>query len=293
MAAYTTDKLLLSINLKAFVPQGQKTFQPNEILTIADEILSTKLSPSILTVREEYFVTYIDYSVVAYQQAYSIPDRAIGMIARDVKLVNTNGDLMPLVRIDPKQATTTQVTATAPGAFFLRGNDIVLYPTPAASVNVLRVSYYIRRGEMVPMAQGAVITSIDTVANSVTVAVIPSSWASGAIFDFINGTGSHDYRGIDFTSVTVGGPSLTFSSLPVGLIVGDMLALQGESPVVQLPPDYRPILATYVAAEMLRNQGMDTADVMEAKAAQLLSEGQQMITPRVTGEDVTIMPSWS
>lgn len=294
MAAYTTEKLLTSINLKAFVPTGQKTFSPEEILTIADEVTATKLCPSILKIREEYFVTYIDYDIIAGQAAYPIPDRAIGMIAREIKVYNTSSQQMiDLSRIDLTKINSLQGSANTPSYFYLQNNNIILTPMPSVTQNVLRVWYYIRAGELIPSVQAAMVTAIDTVSNTVTVNATPSTWVTGQVFDLISGSGSHDYRAIDLTSMDVSGGNITLSSLPSELKVGDFITPQGLSPVVQLPSDYRPVLATFVAAEMLRVQGMDTADVVEAKAQQLLIEGQQMITPRVVGEDVIILPDWS
>jgi hypothetical protein len=294
MSAYTTTKLLTAIERQSFAPTNQDTFSTSDILSLADEVTKTTILPAILKTREEYYVDYEDYSVTANTASYEIPERAIGLTVREVHLIDGSGNVKNLARtsIDrlPYRSTSTSGT---PEAFYLQSNSIVLIPTPSSSINTLRVYYAQRPGNLVVTTEAATIASINTSTNVITVTTIPSTWTTGDTFDLIQATGGHRYLDTSLTSTLISGTSITLPSLPTGLAVGDYIALENESPVVQLPPDFQPILATLVAAEMLLAMSQPQGEKVLAKGIRNLEAAQKMITPRVFGEDELILPDWS
>jgi len=291
--AYTTANLLTSIERQSFAPANQNTFATSDILSLADEVLQTTILPAILDVREEYYVTYADQSIVANTATYQIPARAIGMTVREVHLVGSDGAVRNLTRTSMDQLHLRQTTATStPSAFYLVGDTITLSPTPGSSTGSLRVYYALRPGALVETSAAAVISAINTTTNVVTVSSIPSTWATGTLIDTIAATGSQRYMQTD-AGPTISGSDLTFSSLPSGLAVGDYLAVAGQSPLVQLPPDFRAVLASLTAAEMLLGMNQPSGQVLYAKALKILESAQKMLTPRVPGEHELILPDWS
>ncbi len=293
MAAYTTATLLTSVERQSFSPANQNTFSTEDILELGNEVIQTTILPIILGVREEFFVDYYDYTIVSGTAAYSIPSRAIGMAIRDVQLVDANGNVKNLIRVSLDQLYLRSTTAATPTAFYLQNDSIVLNPPPSATTGTLRIYYSLRPGRLIEASDAAVISSIDTLTKIVTVSTIPSTWVTGNVFDIIQRTGSNSYLDIDLTSVAVSGTSITLPSLPTGLAVGDYIALSEESPLVQLPPDFRPILATLIAAEMLISMGQPDGDKIYAKGMNNLHVAAKLLTPRVVGEEELITPDWS
>jgi hypothetical protein len=284
--SYTTQHLLDSIGRKSFVPTGQSTFTDADLLAVADEQLLNVVVPAIISAREEYLVYSTDVSVVAGTNAYNIPSRAVGQMIRDVALVDGTNVDFNFPRLDPDMIETTN--QGTPAGFYLKNNQVVLYPTPDTSGKTLRLFYYLRPSALVETSAAAVISSINTATNTISVASIPSTWVTGDEFDLIKQDGAQEPLAIDQTSTTVSGTDLTFASLPTGLRVGDYVALAGETPLVQLPAEFRPILAQAVAAEILDDQNQPGAEKAQKKLQEMLAAAIKLVTPRVTGQPKVI-----
>jgi hypothetical protein len=288
--AYTTSDLLTAIERRSFAPANQLTFTTTDILQLADEELQSVLMPRIMSVREEYYVTYKDYAVVGLQNAYDIPPRSIASLLREAKLLNSGGTLINLTRIEPENINTTN--GSSPESFYLESDSLVLYPTPSAGIGglTLRLHFFASPGSLIETSDAAVISAIDTVTNVVSVSTIPSSWNTGDTFDFISGKGSQSYRGIDFTSTLVSGTDITFSSLPDKIAVGDYLSIAETSPLVQLPQNMRAVLAQATAARILAAQNQPGASEASEKTEMLLEAAINILTPRVQGEQRVLLP---
>lgn len=291
--AYTTASLLTSVERQSFSPANQSTFATSDILSLADEVTKTSIIPAILGVREEYYLTYKDYTITADQAAYAIPPRAIGLTVREVQVVDSNDNVSNLPRTSVDQLDTFAASGSGPDAFYLRGDNIILVPTPSSTTGTLRVHYSLRPGNLVETTSAAVISAINTSTNVITVTTIPSTWVTGNTFDLIAANGGHRHLSVDLTSTLVSGTSITLPSLPSDLAVGDYVALQGETPVIQMPPDFHPILASFTAAEMLISMNQPSGEKLLAKAVRNLDIARSMITPRVVGEEELIIPDWS
>lgn len=288
MAAYTTTLLLASISRRSFAPTNQLTYQTSEILALADEEIQSTVLPNIMAVREEYYVYYKDYTIVTGQAAYDIPARALGAVIREVQLIDNNNSVTDLPRTEPERLDS--LASGGVRGFYLRGDQIILDRPPSSGGKTLRLYYFLPPGSLVATSAAAVVSAIDTGANTVTVTTIPNTWATGNTFDFIKKDGSHRYVGVDYESTDVTSNVITFSSLPSDLAVGDYVALQGESPLVQLPDIYRPALAQLVAANMLENMNQSGAEKAKETAVSLLKNAQMTISPRIQGETRVVTP---
>ncbi len=295
MAAYTTTNLLTSIERQSFAPARQSTFDTTDILELADEVSKTTILPAILSAREEYYLYYEDLSITNNVAAYTIPSRSYGLTVRDVQVIDANGNVRALERtsIDRLQYMSNSSDRNSPDMFYVQGDQIVLVPTPNATQSTLRLYYFLRPSSFVETSDAAVISTINTSTNIVTVSTIPSSWVTGDTFDLIQGKGGHRHLSIELISTLVSGTSITLPSLPTGLAVGDYITLAGQTPVVQMPPDFQPILATLVAAEMLLSMSQPRGEKVLAKALRNLGAVQKMLTPRVVGKEEIILPDWS
>jgi hypothetical protein len=138
--------------------------------------------------------------------------------------------------------------------------------------------------DLVEATDTAVISSIDTNTNTVTLSSIPSSWVTGDRFDLITQKNGHSMLAIDSTSTLVSGLDIAFPTLPSGLVVGDYVSRTGQTSVIQLPKAMIPVLAQYTAAAVLEYAGQSGFKEAKMKADEMLNEVLTTVTPRVKGE---------
>jgi hypothetical protein len=187
-----------------------------------------------MTQKEEYYATSEDQAITANQAAYPIPERAMGLSLREVKLVRGN-DVIDLPRLDP-----TEIKSTAlgdPWAFYLQGLDVVLYPTPATSQHSLRLSYFLTPSRLVQLSEVGLITVIDRITGVIT-AEVPSGWATSDSFDLVSSKNGHQTKGFSLTASAITpltDITFTASDIPASIVVGDYVCLAGESPYIQAP----------------------------------------------------------
>lgn len=286
--AFTADNLVDAIERASFLPTSVSTFTSAELLLLADQKIRTVIIPTIWSALEERYVFVEDQTVTAEQSDYPIPARFLNSAIREAKLIIGSAvkDL-PVIAIEDITSTQTG----EPTHCYLRGDNLVLYPTPASTTGTLRLFGHLAPGSLVLVADAAVITS--KTSTTVTVTSIPSSWVTGDIFDFVAKNGSHSYRAVDKTSTLISGTTITFSAVPSNVQVGDYVTLADTSPLVQLPNSLREPLAQLVAAEILKSMSAPGADEAMASAEKSLKIVTGMLSPRIVGGPPTVRPSHS
>lgn len=289
--SYTSENLVTAILRRSFAPSSQRTYESTDLLAVADEIIETTLVPQISKVREEFFVNHTDLPVTADQNAYDIPARAAGLIVREIWWIDPAGAVTPdFPRYEPEEISGA---ATGnPSGFYLKNNQIILDRVPTSTSGaVLRVFFLLSPSRHVLSTSAGVISAIT--GNIVTVSSIPAAWATGNVFDLIRQDGGQEPRAIDYTSTLVNGSDITFASVPDTLRVGDYVALAGETPVVQLPSNFRVALVQGVAAQILGDMSMPGADRALKNFETIMTQQLAFITPRVQGEDrQTVASNW-
>lgn len=283
--SYTTTDLLATIRNRGSIPASTNDNNINSnanLLIVATEQLHTKLYPQIQATREEFYVNDKDYSITANQAEYEIPTRASGLILRDIQIIegNTINSLSP---VDPELITTT-ATGGLEG-YYLRHNKVVLYPTPASTSGTLRLRYYLRPSRLTLTTNCALISSIDTGLNQVVVSTIPSSWAAATEIDFVKKTAPFANLALDQSISGVTGTTITFSSLPTGLTVGDWIAPAGFTPIPQLPFEFLPILAQLTVVKVMEALGdREAAKLAYTDLQSDIDNAFKLISPRNHGE---------
>lgn len=278
MAVFNTTRLLSQVNLKAALPTGR--FSDQEILDLASDALISQIAPMLITSREEYYVYVKDYTIAAGQAAYPIPSRAVGGALREVKRVS--GDrILDVNRLDPEDIDSTE-TGT-PHDFYLQNNNIILYPTPSASGDTLRVTYFVRPSTLVVPSNCTQITAINTATNTVTCAPV-SGWSIANSFDLHGGTSGYVLKAQDYIPSAISGSSIIFNELPPDLVVGDWVSLAGESCFPHAPADFHQYLTQLTVVACLEALGDQTnLAIAQAKADQLKSALAPVLVNRVQG----------
>jgi hypothetical protein len=278
VADYTTTGLIADVKRRGHFPTSQSTFQTSDLLKILNDALYAVIVPLIQSAQEEFFVTYSDTTIVAGTDAYAIPSRAIGGALRDVATVD-GAELTSLERLDPEVITHDD----RPEGFMLRGNKVVLYPSPVQS-GTLRLSYYRRPSELVATSSCGLITAINTGTNEVTVSSTPSGWTTNTSIDIIPSTPHFDALSEAVAISSVAGTTITLPSLPSGLAVGDYLTPAGQSPIPQVPVEAHPLLAQAAALRCASDQGTDDAFKRLADVySRMERDFLQILSPRVEG----------
>lgn len=298
--AYLTSDLISAVKRRAAIPTSQTTFTNTDLLELGDEEIRSKLLPLIMKNMEEFYVRTSDQNITADQANYLIPSRAIASTLRDVQVVSSSDTQVrtPLERLSPDQLSGSMADGSGAftrGGFYLEGNKVVLYPTPASTANYLRLSYYCRPNALVETTHCAQISSINTATRQITVTALPTeeTFSTSTALDFVKAQPGFECSAIDQTPTDVTGTTFTFSaSLPSDLAVGDYLCLAGESCVVQVPVELQPLLYQYVTVRVLASQGDAQALTAAIEELKVLEKNAEiMIAPRVDGRSKRVVNS--
>lgn len=309
---FTTSNLIDDIKRRTFMPINQITYSDTDILDYADEEIQTGIVPLLMSVREEYLVTYKEDIISTGTIGYDMPERAIAMKLKDVTVIEADSDpsnpveiSIPLIQADQGP---TRLLNNYPG-FFIRDNQLILQNPGAFNGKKLRQYYFLRRNRLVTTSNAAQITEIGPVgganpllANQVRVTVVPSSFGSSTNFnqtiDIVKNKPGFDTLELDvvanFSSNTLVVTFTALTAVPTDVVIGDWICLSGESCIPQIPVELMPILAQRVAVKILEGLG-DGANLAAAQSKLEKSEKAVlgMLTQRVQGEAKKILNPYS
>ena len=169
--------------------------------------------------------------------------------------------------------------------FYMEGNNVVLYPTPtdnSASVN-LRLKYYRRPNELVPFNEGAIIQTVDTGTDTISVSAVPDGWAIGNTVDIVNNGVPFEIVAEGITITNIVGTDITFNSGDVdNVTVGNTIALEGFSITPNISnPDAHRLLEQACLVRLF--EGLDDESGIQTAAAlyeRYLTSFLSTITPR-------------
>lgn len=281
----TTTDLIEDISTRAAIPNNQDTFTQNQILRYADDETRDGVVPFLITVKEDYLVSFEDITLVANRQKYRIPSRAVGNKVRDLFIVDTGGNLAPLPRIEFYQKRfIPQNLGTY--AYNFRGDWIELNPIPTSSVSdKIRAYYYRRPNRLVLPSQAGVISAINTSTKTLTLSSGIGNFTPSNLIDIVSAKASFLSYGDDLAITTVAGNDIVLTDdIPDYVEVGDYVCLAGTTPVPQLPVEMHALLAQRVAIKILEAQGDDRgARLSQAKLEEAEKALQTVVSPRDDG----------
>lgn len=292
MSKITTLNLLDMIKRRSFMPASSITFTDLELLAIADEEIQTVLTPMLMSVKEDYFVDWTDFSVTENIQTIDIPHRSIGLKVKEIHFISSSGQIKNLPRRDVNHYLSTTATGE-PEAFSIEANQIKLWPIPATTTGTIRVYLFLRPNSLIETSSSLYISSFDSGNGTIDVPAIPSGWTSSLLYDVISKDGGHPCREFDMVCSLVSGDTFTFSTaLPSYISIGDELCISETTGLVQLPPEFVPILAQSVSVQILEATSQPGASVQRDRLKMMLDQAQKTITGRVEGELKTIRNRW-
>jgi hypothetical protein len=285
--AKTVDDFLESVKITVIIPESQALMTSARILAFADEETQNDLVPLIDAINQEYFVT-LDQSQTTSDgvSSYNIPTRAIGRKLRDFKLTDGNA-IRDVVQVTLDDAHLYNYSGL-PCAFHYQGDKIILLPTPNDSSITLMLYYLLRPSKLVLSSAAGLVTGI--AGNAVTVSSVPSTFTSGVKVDFIQGTSGCATLAMDQTITNVSGTTVTITTPPTALAIGDYVALKEQTPVIQFPDECYSHLVLRTSKRVLEALGdFEGAEVIDNRLEQSKRNLQQILAPRIEGEGIKII----
>lgn len=292
---YTTADILTSVKKRGVIPTSQKTFSDDDFVRFMDEELRLQIVPMLIRLRENYFVDVYDQSVVAGQDTYDLPPRAIGMKVKNVYYVDDQGRPFELARIDiddiPYLQNSSTETVGEPRYFYFKDNYVILLPVPNNSTGTIRQYYYLRRNELIQTTACGQITA--SASGDLTLNNVPTSFTTAQVYDIVKGTPGFQTLASDLTASAVTTSDITFSvgDVPSAVAVGDYVCLAQQSPIPQIPYDIFPLLSQRALVRALRGIS-DTvgADKAEADMKSLQDATEHLLSDRADEQSKKI---WS
>jgi len=278
---YTTTDLVNSLKRRISIPTSQATYTDQELVDFLNDEFEGTIVPLISSIREDFFISSTDFTVTNSTSSFAIPSNAVGQRLRDIVLVDNAGGnehLTNLPRLSLEQISS--VSGIGVSGFYLEGNTVKLYPVEGWD-DTLRMYYFKRPNKLVLVNKTGKISSI--AGDVVTLESVPSSWTTATIVNVI--TPDQPFSATENLTISlISGNDVTLSST-TGLAAGDYVAVQGESPIAQMPSEANQLLMQAVKVEVSDAMG-DEEMIISAKAKykQLQIHLMKALTPRVDGQ---------
>lgn len=271
----TSNEIIASIKVKGGMPDDSY-FTDAEMLSIINDEMKVSINPLIMRLNEDYFLQDKDYTIAA-NTSYRLPRRVLGNKIRDIKLVDSSGSFTNLARLyeEDRSANLT--------GYYLSRSSLTL--SSNITSGTLRVTYFLNPSQLVLTSEAAAISSINTATNAVVVTALPTTITTATLVDFVQAQGPYDLLDFDKTITTIVGTTLTFSSLPTDLVVGDYICLAQQSPVPNIPVDVHPLI-TQSALVVCLSSKKDRSAENEFEKLELMKKTMlEMLDPRVESAD--------
>lgn len=284
MRTYTVDSLVSRVELMGSLPSGQETYEPAALAELADILMQLRIVPLIMRGKADHFLTYEDVTLTS-ALSYPIPENAVNRSLRNVMLVDASGNERPLTAIDfDEEVGDPHYWYNSRGDFrdsgyFIRGDRWHLFPIALPGLTA-RAYYYRIPNKLVLVASAAKVLSVDSGTGVVTTDGVPAAWTTADSLCAIQGAPGFGVRFEAQTPTDVSSPTVTFSDV-TGVEAGDYLALEGESPIPQIPPEAHPLLAQYTLVKALEGLGDPKYKASKDELDEMLLEYNALVSPRV------------
>ena len=252
--ATTSDRLLRGVKRRVTMPASNQLLKDSDLLELADDCMRDRLTPLMKALDGNYMLTTpTQTALVANQDTYDIPYRAVGRKLRNLKVSadGTADNICDMALLDDDKIQMHAVSGV-PFGFYYVGDRFVIRPKPTDSVGYLELWWYLQASQIVSTSAAAMVTAAP-VAGVVQVNQVPSTMAANVTVDFIQARSGNRVLGMDVAIAGVAPGSITFASadVPVDLVVGDWIALSQQTPVLQISDEAVPLLETAICERAL------------------------------------------
>ena len=292
-----SSDLLTDVRRAMGAPNYQARFSTQDVLDIASSQQMNYVVPEIKSLRKDFFVAEKNFSLAVGDDTLAIPERAVGRGIRDLwfteKANPTPGDWKELVYVDLSDILGLSTSVGNTFAYYFQDDDLKFYPQLAVAAT-LKLFYYYRPAAIVEESKTCTILSIGT--DTLTVDEVPSNIQLGSIIDVIKVRPSFRTLAESYTVTARASNSITcagvdFSTMKIA--AGDIVSLERQTSVIQLPEDAHELLVWATANEMATSIGIeDMIKNTEKQMTGALAGMRLALTPR-TEDSQTIINSSS
>lgn len=294
---YTVDQTDYSVSKSVYrttlSPTSANTLEAVDVIEMLDEEMRASVVPLILAAQEEYYVQNYDQTLVAGTYNYTINPRAAFATWRDIVLVDTLGNEINMTELPPEYVKVTFPLGNMPpiyaNGFVLQNDHITLWP-PNLTVPTqyaLRMKIKRRPNHLTSYANCGQVTAINTGTKVISLSVNgDGTWTTSTTFDVIPNSPQFTSRADDkaITAIDNTLKTVTVSTIPTGLVVGDWFCPATMSCIPQIPYDMFPLLAQRGVIRFLEAIGdMQSLQVAERKYQDMAADFARTVSPRVQG----------
>lgn len=275
-----TTELISALKIHGSFPTSNDLFSTSDFLVLFNHQLKAVITPMMLKLNEEFFLQSKDFTITQ-GGAYRIPRRAVGAIIRDLKVVDSSGNVSP-----PLMRLYEEDRYKGLSGYYMLRNSVEL--SDSYSTGTLRMSYLARPNTLVATSACGQITSINTGTNQVVVSAAPSTFITNVAVDLIQNNNPYDLLAMDSVLAAVSGTTLSFSSLPTDLAVGDWVCLATESPAPMIPEELHPVLIQSALVKCLSSKKDKVYDQEMVTLKDITDAAINMMDPRVENNSVKL-----
>lgn len=284
---YTVTALIADLKSRINSPTSDQAQNNARYTLILDKVLHEEMVPHFLSMKADHFLTALDTTPTGGQLI--IPSRAIGAKIKGISQLY-GGSEVPINIIDSADVAWNT-------GYYLLNDRICLMPTSYWSQS-MRMWYFRRPGYLVQTSACGQISAINTGTNTVSMTGAPTTWTNTTLVDFISANPMFPSWGDDYTPTSVSmnttPQTMTFSSLPTGLTVGDWVCPQYQSCIPQIPADAHGLLVTKAARRILIAMGnLQGAQAIANEEKGLLQGSNELHDPRVDSQpQIIVSRTW-
>ncbi len=211
----SSDDLIDFVKLSMAFPIDQSTYTYNQILKFANQELQNSAVPSMMESHEEYFVYKVTVPLISNISVYAIPNRALGMVLRDLKYSDNRGNFFDMSRIAPEDKAFFQNNTGVNQVlthYYLEGNNIVLTPqtmtSPTGYLNfffLLRPNFLVRNDRACTIEnfkKDIEITDYSAIQAGDTITIVTGTQTSNPVINTLTATSGAPVNPGDFQVIT-------------------------------------------------------------------------------------------
>lgn len=268
---FTTDQIIESTKIRILAPDGQTTFQDSDFIRFINEEFQLKLVPDMISLREDYFLKTTLTDIVQNQQNYTMPERAIGNVLKDLFVIDSGNNRFQVQRINPKIIPRTGLSSVYPYQFLIQADQVQIHPAPQATSGYIQMWYYERPNQLVLSADCGQITAIatDTPIAGQTTYTVNADISSYTSVDFLSGQSPFQLWAINVAPVSSTATTVVVTTEDVQNAggetlpqIGDWICNEQTANIPMIPQDFHPLLAELTAARVVQALGHN--DKLEA-----------------------------
>lgn len=270
------SEMIQALKIKGSFPTSDDLFSDSDYLVLFNHQMKTEIIPTMLLLSEEFFLLSKDFDI-SLGKKYRIPSRAVGSKIRDLQYIDQSGNITHIVRLFEEDRDGN------PSGFYVVRNSIEL--SSDFTTNTLRMKYFGRPNKIVMETDCAQVSTIDS-STQVTVSSVPSNYTTGTLCDFVQNNNPYDLLDYDASILGISGTSISFTSLPEGLEVGDWVCLAQQSPVAMVPDEMHPVLVQSALVSALSSKKDKALDYETKVLERIKQDSIRMLDPRVENDSI-------